>query len=414
MATSKKTSPKRPFDLVLYGASGFVGAQTVAYIAAHAPANLKWALCGRNLAKLEATRAAIPGAAGAAVLVADAQDREALAKVASQTRVVLSTAGPFALYGSGLVQACVDHGTHYCDITGETPWVRQLIDAHHDDAVTSGTRIVPFCGFDSIPSDIGVHLLISAMREQWQQDCVHVKSAFTLGGGGFNGGTVQSFMTMMDQGQSGAINDLFLLNPLGSRPPNERAHADVTGPRHDKDFDAWVGPFIMGQINTRVVRRADALRRSAAGLPNTQALVYQETMRFGRGAAAGVITAAFSAGSVATQGLMAIGPLRRLANRFTPQAGEGPSEARMDAGFFKCELFGTAADGRRMRAVVSDQGDAGNRATTKFVCESALALAVDGASLPGGGGVIPPSIAMGDVIVARLRAAGMRLEVAPV
>ena len=158
--------PNAPLDVVLYGATGFVGRQTVAYFAAHA-GGLRWALAGRNYDKLAAVRAnAGPGATDAGIVVADASDGQALAALAGDARVVLSTAGPFALHGSLLVAACVAQRTHYVDITGETPWVRELIDRHHEHAMADGTRIIPCCGFDSVPSDLGAWLAVTALRER--------------------------------------------------------------------------------------------------------------------------------------------------------------------------------------------------------------------------------------------------------
>ncbi len=404
------TNIQRPLDLVLYGASGFVGRQTVAYIAQfvaeHPNCQLKWAIAGRSQAKLEAVLAQVavqhPAAAQASVVVADAHDPVALADLAAKTRVVLSTAGPYAVFGSALVQACVDARTHYCDITGETPWVRSLIDRHHEQALQDGTRIVPFCGFDSVPSDMGVFLLIEAFKARGDV-CASVKSMFTIGGGGFNGGTVASLMNVAATGQSKAVQDLFLLNPQGNRPLLDAGHEDPISPSQDADFGAWIGPFIMGQINSRVVRR------SAALLGNT--LAYQEHMRFGRGAGAAVAAAAVSFGMLGSQAALSYAPVRGFLNRFVPQAGEGPSVEAMDKGFFKCELIGTSSTGGKLRAVVADRGDAGNRATTKMVCEAALALVMDEKRLPKAAGVITPSVAFGQVLAERMRAAGMRVEV---
>ena len=249
---------KRPFDVILYGASGFVGRQTVAYFAKHA-GQLNWALAGRSRAKLEAVRAACgSGAARAAIVEADADDDVALGALAAQASVVLSTAGPFALYGSALVAACVAHGTHYVDITGETPWARGLIDHHHAQAAKKGARIIPFCGFDSVPSDLGAWLVAQALRLQHGEACVSVKACFSLKGG-VNGGTLASMFNAMNTGQTKLLADPFLLNPEGRRPQDASPHADPVSAHRDADFNAWVGPFFMGPINTRVVRRSAAL-----------------------------------------------------------------------------------------------------------------------------------------------------------
>jgi short subunit dehydrogenase-like uncharacterized protein len=258
---AKRTSTGRTYDVVLYGATGFVGRQTVAHFAAHAK-GVRWALAGRSARKLEQLRLACgPGAAGAGILVADAADTHALDALAGQAAVVLSTAGPFALYGSALVAACVAHRTHYVDITGETPWVRGLIDQHHAQAAHDGTRIIPCCGFDSVPSDLGAWLVAEAIWHQYREPCVSVKACHSMRGG-LNGGTWASALNMIESGQDRLLADPFLLNPPGTAPRNPAEHADPVAPRRDADFAAWVGPFVMGPINTRVVRRTAALLKA--------------------------------------------------------------------------------------------------------------------------------------------------------
>jgi len=394
------------YDVVLYGASGFVGRQTVAYFAQHAGA-LRWALAGRSQAKLEQVRQHCGAQDLAGIIVADGQDEAALDALARQTRVVLSTAGPFALYGSALVAACVRHGAHYVDITGETPWVRDLIERHHAKAEKAGTRIVPLCGFDSVPSDLGAFMVQREMRRRHGQPCVAIKACFSARGG-LNGGTLASALNLMDSGQSRALSDLFLLNPKGSQPKRQALDADPIAPHRDSDFSAWVGPFVMGPVNTRVVRR------SAALLGYGDDFHYQEYMRFGRGAPAALAAAGVSFGMGATQAAMLLSPVRSLARKMAPAPGQGPSERAMDNGWFRCELVGHSASGETVRALISDQGDPGNRATTKMLCESALALAHQEMQLPrdgGIGGVLTPASALGAVLEQRLRAAGMNLEI---
>ncbi|HEX6017512.1 MAG TPA: saccharopine dehydrogenase NADP-binding domain-containing protein, partial [Burkholderiaceae bacterium] len=279
---TKRTSPQRTYDVVLYGASGFVGRQTVVHFAAHA-GGVRWALAGRSQDKLEQVRQACgSGAASAGILVADAADRKALDAVAASAAVVLSTAGPFALYGSALVAACVAHRTHYVDITGETPWVRELIDRHHAQAARDGTRIIPCCGFDSVPSDLGAWLVAEAVWQQHREPCVSVKACHSMRGG-LNGGTLASALNMIESGQSGRLAEPFLLNPPSTAPRDPTEHADPVAPHRDADFDAWVGPFVMGPINTRVVRRTAALMKARGDAAYGGLFGYQEYLRFGRG-----------------------------------------------------------------------------------------------------------------------------------
>ncbi len=409
MATSKSSS--QIYDVVLYGASGFVGRQTVDYFAKHPDvksSGLTWALAGRSADKLEAVRKAC-GAKKAGIIVAEAHDAAAMDALASQAKVVLSTAGPFALYGSELVAACVRHGTHYVDITGETPWVKGLIDQHHAAAKRKGARIIPFCGFDSIPSDLSAHLANEAMQERYGEACTEVKVAFSIRGG-FNGGTLASLFNMLSAGQSAQMADPFLLNPKGKRPANAVDHADPIAPRHDSDFKAWLAPFMMSTINTRVVRRSAALLGYADGY------VYQEYLRLGKGPVAALAATSISMGSFTSQAALRLSPVRLLAEKLAPAPGSGPSEASMDGGSFRAQWVGHSASGKTVRGTIADKGDPGNRATTKMLCESALALALQLDELPGGlkhGGLLTPVSGLGDVLVERLRAAGMTLQVDP-
>lgn len=398
------------YDIVLYGASGFVGRQTVAYLARHGD-GLRWALAGRARERLEATRAAAgAGAAQAGILVADAHDPAALATLAAQARVVLNTAGPFALYGSDLVAACVRQGTHYVDITGETPWVRGLIDRHDADARVSGARIVPCCGFDSVPSDLGAWWLAREIRQRFGESCVEVNAVFSMRGG-FNGGTVASMLNLMASGQATALGNPFLLNPEGTAPDDKGPHRDPVGPRRHPDFRAWLAPFLMGPVNTRVVRRSAALLRARGDHAYGKNLVYQEYLRTGRGIGGAVKAGVLSASMGAAGLLMHWAAGRRLVARFLPAPGEGPTEQQMNRGGFRCDLVGRSRSGLVLRAQVAAKGDPGNRATTVFVCESALALARNADLLPPDGGVLTPATAFGEVLVRRLHAAGVTLAV---
>jgi short subunit dehydrogenase-like uncharacterized protein len=404
---------KRAYDVVLYGASGFVGRQTVAYFAQHA-GRLRWALAGRNEARLKEARAAAgAGAAKAGLVVADAADERALAALAAQTRVVLSTAGPFALYGSALVAACVAHGTHYCDITGETPWVRAMIDRHHEQAAEQGTRIVPCCGFDSVPSDIGALLVAEAVKRESGERCVRIKACHSIRGG-LNGGTLASLLNIAEAGELDRLGDPFLLNPEGPLPADLRAHADPLAPRHDSDFDAWLAPFVMAAINTRIVRRSVAL--AGARSAYAQGMVYQEYLRTGRGPLGAALAAGMAGGiGVGVVGMRS-GIWRAAMRKLLPAPGEGPSERAMDNGSLACELIGESENGTQVRGRIAGRGDPGNRATTLFVCEAAMALAGDVRKLPGGakrGGVLTPATALGLPYARRLAAAGMTVEPLP-
>jgi short subunit dehydrogenase-like uncharacterized protein len=412
-----KDTQKRKYDVILYGASGFVGQQTVAYFAQlnNTDSRLTWAVAGRSKDKLQTVINAVgQGAKKAGLIVADAHDKVALDNLAKSAKVVLSTAGPFALYGSDLVEACVNNGTHYVDITGETPWVYGLIQKHHDLAKKTGTRIIPFCGFDSVPSDLGAWLVAKTMRDTYHEPVQSIKASFSMRGG-VNGGTLASMFNFMGSDQSDMLADPFLLNPTGALNVAFAAHKDPVAPVCDADFKAWLGPFFMGPINTRVVRRSAALLTPSRGKPKlyTKDFHYQEYMRFGRGPVAGAAAAAFSIGMAGSQTAMKFTPIRQFASKLAPGPGTGPSVASMNGGSFRCELIGKSANGHVVRGRIMDQGDPGNRATTKMVCEAALCLALQFDELPGGqklGGLLTPATGLGDVLLARLQATGMTLD----
>lgn len=377
--------PTRAFDVILYGATGFTGAQTVRYFAKHAPPTLKWAIAGRNERKLQALNADVK------VIVADSADQPAIDKMVESTHVLLTTAGPFALYGTSLVEACVRLRTHYCDITGETPWVRSLIDHYHDKAAADGTRIIPFSGFDSIPSDLGAMLVAQALGPQTST----VKAFFQMVGG-LNGGTLASALNMAETGSDKTMRDPFLLSP-GLRRTLQDFERDPAAPVFDRDANTWVAPFVMSAINTRVVRRTCQILGTD--------FAYQEYLKL-QGPLAAPMAAGIAAGSALFGAGLRFSPFRQLLRAVAPAPGAGPSEKTMDEGWFRCEFIGRTSDGRTARAVVADRGDPGNRVTVKCLCESALALALD--ELPNRAGFLTPSTGLGQALVTRLRNRGMQ------
>jgi short subunit dehydrogenase-like uncharacterized protein len=397
---------EREYDVVLYGASGFTGRQTVAYFAAHAPAGLRWAIAGRDRRRLERVRQQFGPLVGAVdVLVADSSDQPAVDDIVRRTRVLLTTAGPFARFGTPLVDACVRFNTHYVDITGESSWVRQLVAQYHDHAAATGTRLVPGCGFDSVPSDLGAMLVARYAQQALGSPCVAVRGYFRMRGG-LNGGTAATAVHNAAT-QVRARRDP--IRPDDPAPPRRRAAAL---PHRDGAIGAWVGPFVMADINTRVVRRSARLFEQWKESYGPR-FEYQEFAGF-----TGPLAAAKAWRATATLG--ALGLLlrwpagRTLAAKLAPSPGEGPTEAAMDAGWFRAEFVGFTEDGQTVNGLVAGQGDPGNRSTVRMVCESALALALNEADLPGfpaRGGILTPATALGDVLVRRLRSAGITIRV---
>ena len=267
-------STDQRYDLVLYGATGFTGSQGARVLAAHRDRpHFRYAIAGRNREKLEALRDAIAlevesdGApehyAGPdGVLVADAKDADAIDAMVANARAVATTAGPFWEYGNELVRSCVEQGVDYVDITGETPWIRGVIDRFHDHAEEQGTRIVPCCGYDSVPSDLGTWFAADQLQQRTGETCVEVR-AFHRGKGGINGGTVASLLNLQKLGKTSELDDPYLLNPEGLKPAADSGEArrdrDPAVPYYESRLRAWAAPFFMGPINTRVVRRSQAL-----------------------------------------------------------------------------------------------------------------------------------------------------------
>lgn len=387
-------------DLVLFGSTGFTGQRLAAYVAKAAPPGLRWAIAGRDRARLEALSA---GLGGVPVRVADATDRAACDDLAASTRVIASTAGPFVKYGDALVDGCVAHGTHWCDITGETPWIRGLIDRHHEVAVASGTRIVPTCGFDSVPSDIGAYVAVKWIRDTWGQPTAAALGAFSARGG-LNGGTLA---TMIELATSRDVADPALLSPEAWQArERDAAPSDIPPVRWNADLERFVGPFFMASTNTRVVRRSRALW-TEAGMPYGDAFTYQEVIESRGRSLPWTVAIGMPLGFFALN----TGVGRALARRFGPKPGEGPAPEVLANGFFRARVLATAGDGRKALAVVEDQLDPGNEATVKMLGETALALAAGEGNLRGG--VLTPATALGDALVDRLRRAGMTITVGP-
>lgn len=375
----------REFDVVLYGATGFAGRQVVDYFNRHAPKDLRWAIAGRDRAKLAALGANVP------ILVAEAKNQVEVDAVVANTRVLLTTAGPFKLYGDPFVDACVRLGAHYVDISGETARIRGLIDRYHQAAKAAGVRIVNFCAISSTPADLGVFLVNKRLGGRLRE----ATGFFQLGGGSFSGGTIASISHAHDSGDAAREKDPFLLNPDRKRPakPIER---DPRGVRYNRDIKAWTTPSPMGTSDTRAVRRS--------GVLNGQDIVYQEFATYPNYLGALGFNTIFSLFGAA----MGIRPVRNFLQKKMPP-GTGPSEAEMDAGWFELRVLGTSDSGHKAMVTLKGKGDAGNRITVKCLCESALALAVDETKLPQAFGVLTPSVAFGEVLPRRLQGAGIEI-----
>ncbi|OLM16677.1 MULTISPECIES: saccharopine dehydrogenase NADP-binding domain-containing protein [unclassified Pseudonocardia] len=404
-------APDEPVDIALYGATGFVGALTARYLAEHAPAGVRIALAGRSEAKLAAARAALPERAREwPLIVADASDRAATDRLAGAARVVLTTVGPYAKYGRQLVESCARAGTHYADLTGEVLFVRDAVDRCHGIAESTGARIVHSCGYDSVPSDLGVWLAHTAAEADDAGGLTEVRTVATMRGG-VSGGTVDSLRGQIDAVRADRslrrlAADPHALSPDRATEPTPSQPADA-GPPSRLDDGTWTAPFVMASYNTRIVRRSNALLGHAYG----RGLRYGELQGCGRGIAGAVAAGVVTGGLGALVGAFAIGPVRPLLDRVLPAPGSGPSERTRASGWFRMDVRATTESGRRYRARVSGPGDPGYAATAVMLGESGLALALGGSALPDRAGSLTPATAMGDVLVDRLRAAGHTYEV---
>ena len=390
----------KDLDIVVYGATGFTGKLCVKYLTENAK-DLRWAIAGRNSTKL--SQVAIRFLPKTEILVADGDDEKALDAITGRAKVIISTAGPFHRYSSKLVASCVKNSTHYVDITGETFWIKELIDKHHSEAVSKGVRIIPSCGYDSLPSDLGVFFSSKQLRKPIKR----IESYHT-GQGGASGGTIETGFSMGDLNLGKEMQDPFLLNPEESVTPEQRSlSSDRVKIRKNKIINAWTGRFIMATMNTRVVRRSAALleaRQEAYGVDFT----YQEYAFYKKYINALLVSFA------TLLSMIIIGtPIRKLVRRFLPKPGEGPSEETMKNGFFDCLYTVEAEDGSLSVFRMHGKGDPGYRVTSKFVCESALTLIHDEENLPGGkgyGGLLTPASGLGQPLIDRLSKSGIFFE----
>lgn len=401
----------RESDVVLYGATGFVGRLIAAYIAEHAPAGMRVGLAGRSKSRLEAVRSELPAAAhGWALIEADSGDADSVAALAANTRVLFTTVGPYAKHGLPVVEACARAGTHYADLAGEVPFIREAIDRYDVLAKTSGARIVHSCGYDSVPSDLGVLLLHQAAEADGAGGLVEVQLV-AKAKGGLSGGTLESMRGQLDAMRSSTAMrslaaDPFALSPDRTREPTTRQPPDAGPVRRSAD-GTWTAPFIMAPVNTRIVRRSNALQGWAYG----RSLQYGEVMGVAPGPAGAVIARAMALGLRAFTGAMAFPPTRRVLDRYLPAPGRGPSISTQRKGWFHSQVTARTEDGQRYQAMAAGPGDPGYAATAVMAGETALALALDGDRLPTAKGSLTPATALGNVLIQRLRAAGHTYQV---
>jgi short subunit dehydrogenase-like uncharacterized protein len=400
----------REHDIVIYGATGFVGALTAAYLAEHAPPDVRIALGGRSQAKLERTRSEL--GVDWPLVIADSQDRDAVAELARSARVVATTVGPYFKYGKPLVEACATAGTHYADLTGEVLFMRWAIDTADAASKASGARIVHTCGFDSIPSDIGTLLLHEEAAAGGHGDLEGTSLVVKAMRGGASGGTIDSLRTAVDTVKKDPASRRVLADPYALSPdregePDLGSERDSLKPLHDERLGGWLAPFVMASVNTRVVRRSNALQDYAYG----RAFRYRELMLMGGGPLGLAKAGGVAGGIVGVFAGLATPGARQLLDRVLPDPGEGPGESTRERGFFNIDIHTTTSGGERLRCEIRAPGDPGYKATAVMLGQSALCLALD--DLPDNAGVLTPAAAMGRMLADRLIAAGHAYRVVP-
>jgi short subunit dehydrogenase-like uncharacterized protein len=390
-------NPAAEFDIIVYGASGYTGRLVAEYLAGRygVGGEVSWAMAGRSADKLAAVRDEIGAPSQTPLVVADADDPASLDAMVRRGKAILTTVGPYQLYGSSLVAACAAAGADYLDLCGEPAWMRRMIDAHDAQARASGARILFSCGFDSIPFELGVWFLQQEARRVFGAPASRVKGRVRGMQGGFSGGTAASLRAtmaaaMQDPGVIELLRDPFALTP-GFKGPEQPAGM---APEFDPDIDAWVAPFVMAAINTRNVHRSNALLGQAYGAD----FVYDEMMIAGPG----------EKGEAAAKAMASAGG--GLGGDDGPKPGEGPSKEEREAGFFDLLFVGLSSDGRQVRASVGGDKDPGYGATSKMIAETAVCLVKDAPEATGG--IWTPGAALRQRLVDRLSAnAGMTFKV---
>lgn len=401
--------------VVVFGATSFVGQILTKYLFQRhgAGGEFRWALAGRSQDKLQQLRSQLgEGAQNLPLIVCDAADEAGLRSMCASTRVVVSTVGPYALYGSPLVKVCAESGTDYCDLTGEVQWISRMIKAHEATAKKTGARIVHCCGFDSIPSDLGVYFLQQQSEKLYGKPCISVRLGVKKLRGGMSGGTVASLINGVKESISDPVVRKVMTNPYALCPgEGERGvrQPNVSFTDYNPDADSWLAPFIMASINTRIVHRSNALSSNAYGVGFT----YDESMMTGPGLGGQARAVAVAAGMGGFITALIIPPTRWLLEKFVvPKPGEGPTPEQQENGCYDYRFFGRTTAGQMVQVKVTGDRDPGYGSTGKILGEAAACLALDISKASKPGGFWTPATVFGDRLITRLTAhAGLTFEV---
>ncbi|QZD33738.1 saccharopine dehydrogenase family protein [Acinetobacter lwoffii] len=369
------------FDLVVFGATSFVGQILTSYLTqyfADSNEKIRWAIAGRSQSKLDQLKNSLgENALGLATLIADVNDSNAIKAICEQTRAVVSTVGPYALYGEPMIKACVETGTDYCDLTGETQWIKKMIDRYQDQAEQSGARIVHCCGFDSVPSDMGVLFLQQHALKQYGVPATQVKMRVKTLKGGASGGTVASLMNVIQEAAADPALRKALINPYLLVPQNNNAQVRqhyVKSAEFDQDFNAWIAPFVMSAINERVVHRSNALNHYLYG----DEFSYNEATLMGQGLQGRMKAYGLVAGLGAFMLSAVSKPISKVMEQYIlPKSGEGPTPEQQRNGRFDIRFLGKTENGQTIQVKVTGDRDPGYGSTGKMLGQAALSLVLD-------------------------------------
>ena len=413
----KSNSDKRPYTVVLYGATSFVGKITAHYLAEFLSANkdasdttVTWAIAGRDQEKLNELQSNLVSKVD--IIIANSDDAASLDAMTKQTQVIISTVGPYLKYGEPLIKSCVDNGTDYVDLTGEAIFIKDMMDKYQEAAKQSGARIVNSCGFDSIPSDLGVYFTQKQAEAKFDSACDVIHMRVKAAKGGLSGGTIASMATIFeevgqDKSRRKQVANPYLLND-DKDAPNAR-QSNVSKPEYDSEHQRWLAPFVMASINTRIVHRSNQL----LGYEYGREFKYDEAMWMKDGIKGKLTSYALSAGLLGFATAMMITPSRELLSKHVlPKSGSGPSKEEQENGYFDIRLFGQTPNKDSITTKVTGDKDPGYGSTSRMLSQAALCLAQDISKEEVKGGFWTPASAMGDKLLARLeKHAGLSFDV---
>ena len=396
----------KTLDLIIWGATGFTGQLVSQYINnTYSNTNLKWGIAGRNKEKIFfiANKLKINDDK---VFIADSDNIESLIKLTSQTKVICTTVGPYAKLGTNLIEACISSGTNYCDITGETQWIRRIIDKYHKLAEQKSIKIINSCGFDSIPSDMGVYYSQKRIFEKTGEYASMINMRVAGAKGGISGGTYNSLSYVLEEARADSNVRKTLINPYGLNPVGKQTGPDKQDLQRvifDKISNSWIAPFVMAGINTKIVRRSHALIDFKYGSDFS----YDEAILTGRGVS-GQIKGYLSLIPIFLATRKKGSAIKNLVDYILPKSGEGPSETKRINGYYNLRFYLTVGSKTYVSKVIGDM-DPGYGSTSKMLAESGVCLALD--KTPETFGILTPSSGLGDSLLKRLQEnAGLTFE----